>query len=61
MSNVEALRRRLTLAKSRDLGYVYTNAPMSGELRRVGKHTREWSMVAMKEALIHPELEGVPE
>lgn len=61
VSNVEALRRRLTLAKSRDLGYVYTNAPMSGELRRVGKHTREWPMVAIKEALIHPELEGVPE
>lgn len=61
VSNVEALRRRLTLAKSRDLGYVYTNAPMSGELRRVGKHTREWTMVAIKEALIHPELEGVPE
>jgi Mrp family chromosome partitioning ATPase len=59
VSSLDELRRRLSLVHSRSLGYVYTQAPVSGELRRVGRHAGESEFGVVHDIELTSELERV--
>ncbi|HXV70606.1 MAG TPA: Wzz/FepE/Etk N-terminal domain-containing protein [Acidimicrobiia bacterium] len=59
VSSLDDLRRRLALVHSRSLGYVYTKAPVSGELRRVGKHADSSHFAVADEIALASELERI--
>ena len=59
VSSLDELRRRLALVHSRSLGYVYTKAPISGELRRAGKHAGSSQYDVVEEIALASELERI--